>query len=70
MRRLPASVKNSYSKTPKKMNAEVLLYTDWETYGGKTQKGKEKIRTSERELSADLSRFSGMILKLTDIGAE
>ncbi len=52
-------------KLPGKMKAEVLLYTDWEPYGGKTETGREKVKISGTDLSADLSRFSGMILKLT-----
>lgn len=51
-------------KLPEKMKAEVLLYTDWEMYGGGTQKGKETVKISGSDISADLSRFSGMLLKL------
>ena len=47
------------------MKAEVLLYTDWEPYGGKTKTGKEKVSVSGMDLSVDLNRFSGMILNLT-----
>ncbi len=51
-------------KLPERMEAEVLLYTDWEPYGGKTQTGRERVKISGTELSVDLSRFSGMLLKL------
>ena len=51
-------------KLPGKFKAEVLLYTDWEQYGGKTKAGNEKVVISGKDLSANLSRFSGMILKL------
>ncbi|MBR3343581.1 MAG: alpha amylase C-terminal domain-containing protein [Solobacterium sp.] len=50
---------------PEKMKAEVLLYTDWEMYGGKTPTGSETIRQTGTDLSVSLSRFSGMILKLS-----
>ncbi len=50
---------------PEKMKAEVLLYTDWEMYGGKTPAGSETIRQTGTDLSVSLSRFSEMILKLS-----
>ena len=43
--------------------SEVLLYTEWEEYGGKTEKGKEKVVCSKGQLVVDLAAFSGMIIR-------
>ncbi len=49
---------------PRNMKTEVLLYSDWEQYGGQTYEGSENVKVRGRNIVVDLRRFSGIILRL------
>ncbi len=49
---------------PGKFKMEVLLYTDWEKFGGNTAIGSEKIVVNKNEVIVDLNAFSGAIVKI------
>lgn len=43
--------------------AELLLYSDWQEYGGATAKGTEKIKAEENAIELELVPYSGMIFR-------
>lgn len=44
--------------------ADVLLYSDWDVYGGNTPKSEQILRTSENGLVMSLNPFTGVLIAL------
>lgn len=62
---LSEKTRSKYSIPVKRTKkSEVLLYTDWEEYGGKTAKGKERAACSHGQIVVDLAAFSGMLINI------
>lgn len=43
---------------------EVLLYSDWEEFGGETPKGKERAEIRNHRISVKLAAYSGMLISV------
>ncbi len=43
---------------------EVLLYTDWDIFGGHTNRDKEKLSYVSNQMTVDMAPFSGMLIKI------
>ena len=48
---------------PSLKKIETLLYSDWQEFGGQTERGKEFVKQGKDELIVTLEAYSGILLK-------